>query len=837
MLITALDRKLLRDLWGIRGQALAIALVMAAGIATFVMSLSTLQSLMQSRDDYYLQSRFGEVFVHVKRMPLTIAHRMREIPGVRDVCTRILTEVSLDIPGFDEPAIGRLISMPEDPETDLSLVHLRRGRMLDPQRDKEIIVSEAFASAHHLEPGGKLRVVLNGRYRDLEVVGIGLSPEYLIQIREGSLLPDELRFGVFWMTERHLAAALNMEEATNDICISLWPGANVAEVLRQVDLITEPYGGVGAYDRADQISHHYITQEIEQLSSMGVLIPSIFLGVAAFLLNVVISRLLRSQREQVAAMRALGYGRVSIGWHFLKLVWLLVGIGVIVGSIGGIRLGEGLTGLYSRFYRFPSGVYRCDIRLLAAGLLIAIGAGTLGTFLAIWKAMAIPPAQAMRPEPPTSFRPTMVERLGLGSLFSLSARMILRQLERRPLQAVFSILGIALAVSVLVVGSFSEDAVRHMIDYQFNRTQHQDVTIAFFEPRSMRSLHELEHQPGVLRCEAFRTVPCRIRSGHRFRRTAIQGLTPGGELFVIRDDQGQIINVNGDRVLTQADSYDSADLADTSRVLGDRSLSHSSPSDPMGRGGGVKKVGGHEGLFLSDKLAEILCVSPGDKVEVEIMEGLRPKRVAFVAGIVREYGGLNAYLPRQTLNAWMHEDGSISGAFLQVDERQMNRLYTELKRTPSVASITIREAAIESFNKTVAENLMTIRGYNIFFASIIAIGVVYNGARVSLSERSREFASLRVMGFTRGEVSVLLLGELAMLTFVAIPLGLAMGYGFAAWAAVGMDTELFRIPLVVNRSTFGMAALVTLIATVISGMVVRRQIDHLDLIAVLKTKE
>jgi putative ABC transport system permease protein len=812
LLIRALDRKLLRDLWGIRGQAFAIALVMAAGIATFIMSLSTLQSLRRSRDAYYLRSRFGEVFVRVKRMPLTVAERLREIPGVRDLCPRIVTEVSLDIPNFDEPAIGRLISLPENSQVDLSLVHLRRGRMVDPQRDREIIVSEAFAQAHKLDPGDRIRVVLNGRYRDLEIVGIGLSPEYLIQIREGSLLPDELRFGVFWMSQRHLAAALNMEEATNDICMSLWPGANEAEVLRQVDTITEAYGGIGAYGRADQISHHYITQEIEQLTSMGVLIPSIFLGVAAFLLNVVTSRLMRSQREQVAAMRALGYGRWSVGWHYLKLVWFLVMVGVILGSLGGIRLGDGLTGLYGRFYRFPTAVYRCDVSLLALGLLIAGGAGTLGTFLAIWRAMTTPPAQAMRPEPPANFRPTMIERLGLGRMFSLSARMILRQLERRPTQSIFSILGIAMAVSILIVGSFSEDAVRHMINYQFNRTQRQDVTVAFFEPRSLRGARELEHLPGVLRCEPFRSVPCRIRVGHRSRRTAIQGLPPDGNLFVIRDKSGAVLKLS------------------------------SAETNELRRGGEVDITRAQDavvadGVMLSEKLAEILDVGVGDEVEVDIMEGLRPKKRALVTALVREYGGLNAYMSRQSLNRWMREESSISGAFLQVDSREIEKLYADLKRIPSVASVTIREAAIESFDKTVAENLMTIRGYNIFFASIIAIGVVYNGARVSLAERSREFASLRVMGFTRREVSALLLGELGMLTLAAIPLGLGMGYGFAAWASIGMDTELFRVPLVVNSSTFGMATLVTLIATIISGMVVRRNVDHLDLIAVLKTKE
>lgn len=789
MLLRAIDRKMLRDLWGIRGQAAAICLVMAAGVATFVMSLSTLLSLRDSRDAYYQSARFAEIFMHLKRMPLSLVPRLEEIPGVREVYPRIMTEVSLDLPDLSEPAIGRLISVPSDPSSGLNLVRLMEGRPLDANNDREVLVSQAFAEAHQLHPGDGVQLVLNGRRRRLVIAGIVLSPEFLIQIREGSLLPDDLRYGVFWMPYRHLAAALNMEGATNDICMSLWPGADEGEVLARVDRLTEPYGGTGAFARADQISHNYITQEIQQLTSMGLMVPSIFLGVAAFLMHVVISRLLSIQREQVAAMRAFGYSRVAVGVHYLKLVMFLVLVGVVVGAIVGAKLGSGLTGLYSRFYRFPTFAYRCDSAILALSFGVAAGAGFLGTVAAVWRAMWLPPAEAMRPEPPARFRPTLIERIGLGGLFPLSVRMILRQLERRPTQSAFSCMGIALAVSVLILGSFSADAVRHVIDYQFHWTQRQDLTVTFFEPRAARSGHDLAGLRGVLRCEPFRAVPCRLRAGHRSRRVAIQGLPDASDLYLLR-------NLHGTPV-----------------------------SPPL------------DGLFLADKLAELLDVEVGDSVWVEAMEGKRMQRLVPVRGLLREYGGLNAYIRRETLQRWMEEEGSVSGAFLRVDAAERDALYARLKRIPAVASVTIRQAAIDSFNQTVAENLMTIRLYNMIFASIIAFGIVYNGARVSFSERSREFASLRVMGFTRGEVSWLLLGELAILTAVAIPLGLLIGYGLAAWAVTGMDTELFRIPLVVDRVTFGMAAAVTLVASVLSGLVVRARVDGLDLIAVLKTRE
>jgi putative ABC transport system permease protein len=788
-LVRALDRKLIRDLLQMKGQALAISLVMACGVATFVMSLSMLRSLSLTLDTYYERYRFAHVFLHLKRAPNSLAERIGEIPGVARVSTRTVVEVTLDVPGLPEPAVGRLISIPERPEPGLDELYLRSGRYIEPGRSGEALVSEAFAEAHKLQPGNRLVAVINGRRQELLIVGVALSPEYVFQIREGELLPDPKRFGLLWMGKPELAAAFDMQGAFNDVALALMPGASEEEVVRQLDRLTAPYGGLGAYGRAEQVSNRFITNELRELRGMAVIAPVIFLSVAAFLLNIVLSRLIGTQREQIAALKAFGYTHLEVGMHYAKFVLLISVAGATVGGIVGSWMGKNLTELYTRFFHFPVFRYHLDADVIVLAYFVSVGSALFGTFRAVGRAVRLPPAEAMRPEPPAGYRTTLIERLVPGFLISPAVRMILRHLGRQPVKSMLSGLGIALASAVLVLGSFMADALDYLIEFQFQAVQRHDVSIALNEPASARALFEIDHAPGVLHSEPFRSVAVRMRFGPRARRQAIMGLVRRGELFRLLDKDWRAI------VLPK------------------------------------------QGLVVSAKLAELLGAKTGDALTIEVLEGMRPVYQVPIVDLVDDYEGTSAYMELGAVNSLLQEGRTISGAFVSVDRPKLNSLYTKLKGTPRVGGVTVKQAAVESFRETVAENLMRMRAFNIAFACIIAFGVVYNCARISLSERSRDLATLRVIGFTRGEISLILLGELAVLTLCALPLGLLLGFAFAAAATLAYDTELFRIPLVVYPSTFGLAAAVTLLSSLASGLIVRRRLDHLDLVAVLKTKE
>jgi len=787
--IRALDRKLLREAWRLRGQLFSIALVVACGVMTVVAMRSTYESLELSRAAYYERSRFADVFVTLNRAPETLAARIAAIPGVAAVETRIVLDVSLDVPGLDEPATGRLVSLPDGRESALNVLHLREGRTPLPGRSDEAVASEAFAEANGLRLGDAVSAVIHGRYQRLRIVGIGLSPEYVYEVGAGQIVPDNRRFGVLWMNRSALAPAYDMEGAFNDVALRLAPGASEAAVIAELDRLLEPYGGRGAYGRADQASARIVDEELKQNRTSGTAVPLIFLGVAAFLLHIVLSRLVQTQRDQIAILKAFGYSNLDVGLHYLRFALLAVGIGSAIGAAFGAWIGRLLLDVYAAYFRFPELTYRVSWTLFAIAVAVSAAAAALGAHSAVRRAVALPPAEAMRPESPARYRPGFLERIGAARLLSPAARMILRNVERYPVRAGLSALGVGFAVSILVTGTFLFDAVDYMLDVQFRQVQREDVAVLFTGPRNASARYDMARLDGVLRVEPYRVAPARIHEGHRKRNIPLTGLSPDGELR---------------------------------RILDQDFVPHAPPAD---------------GLLLGEKLAEVLGVRPGDTVRIEILEGARPVRELPVVGTVNEIIGMNAYMELGALNRLLHEGPTISGVYLAVDPHRRTEVYDRLKNMPAVASASSRLVTLENFQSQIAETLLVSMTILIGFAAVIAVGVIYNGARIALAERGRELASLRVLGFTRREVAVLLFGERAVITAAGIPAGFAIGYFFAAALIGAFETEGYRIPLVVSGSTYAFAGIVAVAAAVFAGLLVRRRLNRLDLIAVLKTRE
>lgn len=787
--LSALNRKLLRDVWEMKGQALAIAAVIAAGVTMFVTYISNFDSLQRTRATYYDSQRFADVFASLKRAPKRLEERIAAIPGVETVETRVVATVTLDLSSITEPATGRLVSVPDRTRPALNDLVLTSGRWIDTTRPDEVLASQAFTAANGLRPGDRVAAIINGRRRELTIVGIALSPEYVYSIRPGEIVPDNSRFGIFWMERQALGAAFDMEGGFNDVAIGLATGASAAEVIAQLDRLLEPYGGLGAIPRALQPSAWTLENELRQLQSFGFMIPLIFLLVAAFILNVALTRALALQRTQIAAMKALGYANRELAWHYVKWALLIAAAGSLGGVAAGTWLGSGLSALYNEFFRFPALDYRLSGDTAAMAVTGSLAVAALGAQSAVRRAVRVPPAEAMRPEPPAQYRRSFVESAGLRRRLSHATRMVLRNIERQPGRAAASIVGIGFAGAVLVVGFSFLDMMDVLIDQQFVQSMRQDVTVTFVEPRSGEALHDVRHLPGVMDVEPVRTVPVRLRVGPRERTLAITGLPASPTLSRVID-----------------------------RVRGPLSL----PPD---------------GLVLSKMLAAILGIRPGESVHIEALEGRRPQVDVLVTALVDDSVGLQAYMHIDALRALMREGPTVSGAALTVDPAAVDALYAELKQVPAVAGVALRERTLESFRETLAQNMNVTVFFNVLFSGVIAFGVVYNSARVSLSERARELASLRVLGFTRAEISLILLGELALLTAAALPLGGLIGSALSALIVNGFNNEVYRIPFLVTARTIAWACLTVIASALVSGLAVRRQLDRLDLVGVLKTRE
>ena len=788
--MNALDRKLFREVIRLRGQALTIAVVVASGVACYISLQSAWRALYESRDLYYETNRFADVFVHLDRAPKSVAGQVAELPGVARAYPRIVERVRLPMDDLISPARGDLISIPSTGKAPLNGLVLRAGRNLEPGRYDEVLINEPFADAHGLEPGDRLSAVINGKLRQLLIVGLALSPEYVFAVDSGLLMPDDARFTPLWMLEDAIAAAYQMEGAFNDLTVKLEPGANEDAVLTAIDRLLKPYGGLGAFAREHQLSHSILTSEIQGIETLVIFLPGVFLGVAAFLLNVVFSRLVTLQRPQIAVLKAMGYRNTSIAVHYFKMVAVIVSFGALIGLGLGVWLGKGMLAMYAEFFRLPQMPQRVDLAVSINAILFSLLAGALGASLAVRAAALLPPAAAMRPPAPATYKTTSIERWGLMKWFTQPTLMVLREIWRRPGRTALSSLGIALALSIVILGRFGYDAYGPMMMVQFERQQREDLTVSFVEAMPQRGLGYLAHVPGVAEVEGLRMTPVRMRSGHRWRDTVLVGIPSGAQLRQLFSLDFKYVPI---------------------------------PKD---------------GVLLTSVLGEILGVEVGDVIEIELKEGDRGDRELTVAGLIDEGFGLQGYVLKPNLHRLLREAPRFSSALLRIDAPMESEVQSRLNEIPAIEAVSRKSDAIASFEKQTDETMKVMTFIMTLFATAIAISIVYNNARVSVSMRGRDLATLRVLGFTRGEISAILLGEQAVQIAIAIPLGLILGtIGAKALIASWADPEIFRIPFIISNQTYAFSVAVVLASGVASALLVRRKLDRLDLIAVLKTRE
>ena len=787
--MTALDRKLLRDFRRLWAQALAIALVLACGVAILLTTFGTFVSLEETRSAYYERNRFADVFADANRAPLWLMQDIRQIEGVRAAEERISQMAVLDVPQRVETVTARILTLPSTGTSQLNQPVLQAGRLPSPDASGEVAVNAPFAEANKLQPDDTFRANLNGFRRELTLTGTVLSPEFIYTIGPGALMPDNETFGVLWMPETAVAAAFDMDGAFNNVTLKLNRGANTRDVIDRLDDLLDPYGGLGAYGRDIQLSNSFIDSELKQLKTSAMILPPIFYAISAFLVAMVMSRIIALERSEIGLLKAVGYSDVEICVHYLLLAVLIAMAGTLIGWGAGTWLALALARLYAEFFDFPYLIYNLDLGAYALSGLLAIASAAMGAGRSALRAARLPPAVAMAPPTPPRFKRTLLDRAMTALHLSQPVVMILRSLLRWPLRSAFTALGLALAVAVLVATSFFPAALDELVSTTFDRSNRQDAVLMFEPDIPETALTDVTRLPGVMHAEGQQFQSAMLRNGHREKEVAIEARRPGADLARIIASDGRAV-------------------------------------DPPPRG-----------LLLSQRLARQLDVQPGDLVEVEFLGGINETHVVAVAGLVTQYIGLGAYMDTDALSRLLRQAPQISVANLKVDAQALPELHAVLKATPELGGLTDMTRMRRSFEATIRQNVDIMTTIYLTVAVLITVGVAYNGARIQLSERARELASLRILGFSRGEVSFILVGETMILALLAQPVGWLMGAGIAKALAAGSTSDLYEIPLILKPAGFAFASLVVLAAALISSLVVRRRLDRLDLVQVMKTRE
>jgi putative ABC transport system permease protein len=786
--VRAFNKKLLRDLSELKIQGLTLSFLLISGVSLLVASWSAYNSLSRAQHDYYEGYGFADVFAELKSAPESILSRLASIQEIERIESRIIQTGLVKPNGQTEPAVGKFLSLPQDLRLGINRIHLREGRL--PEFDSvlpEAIVHAAFAGAHQLKVGSRLKVQLLGKELELLISGVGISPETIYAISPASPLPDDKHFGIFWLQRPVFERLIGMGGAFNSVVAKLRPGADAKPAIEALNRELERYGSRGAIGRDRQLSHSFISDEISQQKSTAIFAPTVFLGVAAFLVNIVVSRLVTIQRQQIAMLKAVGFFDREIIIYYLKLVSSISILGILPGIILGAFLGEWMANQYRNYYHFP----RLDFSLNLASVMLGMIAGLIpafaGAFSSIRKAVNLPPAEAMRAPAPPKFAQAFAFSGRFTSRIGPRARMVLRNAILRRSRLLMTVLGVALAISLVVLSGFWRDSVDLLMGTQFQVVQREDISLDLLRPRPTSVLREISRLDGVIAVEGMRILPARIRFQQHTREVAIAGHPEASNMRKFSDG------------------------------------SFHQMKQPV------------EGLLISRYFARTWGVKHGDKLQVESLEGASRIREFTISGFIDDVFGQSVVMPVDMMWNWLDEAESYNLVLLQVDPLRLDSLYLRLKQHPEIAGVTVKTMMYRSLLKTFGKVIMNSVFVLMTFSTLIAVGVIYNGARVNFSERTRELASLQVFGFSLRETYFVFFGEAALYVALSLLPGCFIGWLLSRASVNLLNTEVFSFPVHITGFTYMSAIGTVMFAFVVSGTIAWRMLKRLDIVESLKT--
>ena len=792
--MSVLDRKVARDLFRSKGPLAAIILIVAVGIACFVCMSSAYNNLETSRRAYYAQCRMADFSVEVKKAPLSELDRLASIPGITELRPRIVFPVTVDLDDVAKPLSGQVLSLPAKPAPVINNIQLKRGSYFTPEHRPEVIVNDAFAQKRNIHPGQRIHLILNNRRQELFVVGTAISSEFVYLLGPGGIVPEPESFGVFYLKERYAEEVFDFEGAFNQVIGLLAANRSdqTEEILQRIETCLEPYGVASTTPLARQASHWFLTSEIAGLRVSTIVLPAIFLSVAALILNVLMTRMAEQQRTVVGTLKALGYSNQQVLWHFLKFGLAVGTAGSLLGCVLGYLLAGGMTVMYRQFFQFPNLVNRPYTIVWLAGIAIGVLFSLLGTVRGVGVVLRLSPAEAMRPKPPRRGGRVWIEHWHvLWNALGFRWRMVIRGIIRARMRTTAGIFAAAMGAALMLLAFYFRDAMYYMVDFQFDKLLVSDFDLTFKDDRSDSAWLDARTLPGVDHVEPQFIVGCTFHHGHHRKKGAITGLVPAARLTVPRDTAGRQVPV---------------------------------PSS---------------GLLMTRMLAELLEARPGDRITIVPTKGLRQPTEVTVTQIIDSYLGLAAYADFHYLNRLVHEESAVSGLQLKVcpGPDSSLALYRELKRMPALQSVNAVREQKASIVRTLLDSMIFTITMIIGFAGIIFFGSILNSSLISLSERQTEIGTFRVLGYGPHEVGMIFLQESLLVNSVGLLIGLPLGYWLSLLLCQLYDTELFRIPQVIRPAGFVWTSVLAVVFTLAAHYFVQRAINKMDWLEALKVKE
>jgi len=787
-------KKLLRTIWKTKGQFIAMVAIVTIGISIYISVTTAYLNLTGSQHKFYRDNNFAEHYFHLGRAPEEIIHRIAELPGVDLVSGRI----QKDVPVFkdnNERATARVTGYSLPLGKEVNGLQVTSGRLFEEHSvggGIEILVDPGYAEANGIAEGDAVVIGAEGRKVTLRVTGTAISPEFVYAVKDlTSFAPEPKSFGVIMISEHQAQQIFHLNGQINQVLVTFKPGADRAEIVGKIKDMLEPYGVLTDYPQKDQLSHALLEGELDGLRVMSVFMPVLFLGIAAAIQFVLLGRMIKNQRLQIGIMKALGYSSTAVIMYYTSYALLITMLGALIGIVLGVYFASYFSDLYGMFFRLPQAIGAINIRAVINSVLLGIFVGGGAGILASRRVLKIQPAESMRPEPPKKSGAILLERFSFfWKRLSASWRMSLRSVMRNKVRFGLVVMGVIGAVSMLLLSVFMNDAVDYMIDIHYYKQTRHDYLIRFTGLVKEHELLNLARLDGVYLAEPLLELPVKIHYNGKAEDDLIKGLDPLTKLKAVYDAAGREIPLP------------------------------------------------EEGIVISNVSAKKLGVAVGDVVTVESLLGQGPSHLTQVkvVGINTILIGSESYSSLHQANKLIREGGLISAAMLKTDPGLQAALEDTMNDMTGIASILSRQKELGNFNELMG-SMIYMMGIMVFFALALGFVIVYNASVMSFNERLREMASLRVVGFTRGEISGLLFKETALQSLLGIALGLPLGNMMINSYIASMSTDLYTMPIIIYPSTYFYTAAGGVLFVMIGHFFAVRGVKKLDLVEVLKSRE
>ncbi len=808
---------LLREILNAKSQFFAVAAVMFFGITLFYSSYMAYFSLKESVAAYYERYNFLDYYAEARNVTPEIIKKIKEIEGVSEAIGRISAEInafappkkegavknafiSADIGGTGKNSIRkitlRLISLPDRNLPEINSLLVQQGSYFDSDNKYLCLVNNKFAEFYDLKKGDTIKTIINLRQCDFKLSGVVSGPEFIIALKSiTSPLSDD--FGIIYVKESAAQQILGYESSYNQVHVRFKKGADAKSAIDKIEKMLKPYGFSNGFDRDKQFSYKVISEEIKNLQNTALMFPSVFLFVAATIIYIMQKRLVNNQRTQIGVMKAFGYSNAAVLWHYVKYALLMAATGCVPALFAGYQLGSLLLNVYNQVFAIPELDPKIYWKVVGMSLFISFAFSFLASFNSVKRISRIQPAQAMRTEPPEAGRTIFIEKIKpVWNCFSFSYKMIFKNIFRNAQRTSLNVFGISATIMFFMISMFFADSIDFAFNSQFFEFQKQDYSVIFSRPSAAADVMALESVGGVASAEPVVQLGVEIIKGWQKRETVLIGLAKSNKFTRLIDDDLKPM-----------------ELPD-------------------------------EGIVIAHMLARSFSIKKGDMITVKTYIGnfkLKDasreiiKRVR-VAAIAKQYAGINCFMSEKALKDFLGEGSFATGAYIKTQKGRGTEVKKKLLEYSGIDEVQGRLDIYNAFMDQLKfmKVFVTIM---IIFGGVMGFAIIFNSTLISIMERMRELASLKVLGYTQYELKRLLFVENILICAFSCAPGAAVGYLMCEFVGYLFSNDMFALEIVIYKKTYLIAFFLVFLCTVIAGLATGRSLNNLDMVEVLKSRE